>query len=473
MKKYFKKSLAVFMAMLMLLSVVGVSAFAATYTLQYLPGRYCTQTGPDPVSVEGGSTVTLLGATFTREGYEQTGWSTSAAGSRKNYELGGSLKITKNTKLYPYWEAAKIKVTFAPGANGVGAAVVEDVASGKTTRFPGAIFTREDYVLVGWSSVDGGELEYAINTTTPTITEPVTYYPVWEKCDYSVKTNISNAKFGSVCVGYAAPEKETLVITNIGNMTLTYTLPSTPNYNITVEEGSLTLGAGKSVTIAIVPVADLAIGDYSESLVFDCDYDGSDVTVAVSFSVKDHSFTKYVSNNDATYTSDGTKTAYCSNGCGAEDTVVDEGSMKIYSADNNDAIGLAKEYIYHRTVRFTAYGSGMDAQGEINTRFVPTSWYVSEEFNGEFTGNQFENGYDVTFTHTVFGNYTLTINYVEEEYNEETGEWVATGVTDEKTFDYVVGTNEYEEQEIVRPNTILSIIFGLFAKLLSLLGLGG
>ena len=68
---------------------------------------------------------------------------------------------------------------------------------------------------------------------------------------------------------------------------------------------------------------------------------------------------------------------------------------------------------------------------------------------------------------------TLTINYVEEEYNEETGEWVATGVTDEKTFDYVVGTNEYEEQEIVRPNTILSIIFGLFAKLLSLLGLGG
>ena len=33
MKKYFKKSLAVFMAMLMLLSVVGVSAMAADYAV--------------------------------------------------------------------------------------------------------------------------------------------------------------------------------------------------------------------------------------------------------------------------------------------------------------------------------------------------------------------------------------------------------------------------------------------------------
>ena len=473
MKKNFKKSLAVLMSVLMLLSVVSVSAFAAEVKLEYLPGRYSTDTAPAAIMVEKNSTVTLLGAIFTREGYEQTGWSTSSSGSRKNYELGDSFKITKNTKLYPYWEAAKIKVTFAPGANGVGAAVVEEVASGKTTKFPGAIFTREDHVLVGWSSVDGGEVEYAINATTPTITEPVTYYPVWEKCDYSVKASISNADFGSSCVEYTSTKSQELVIKNIGNMTLTYTLPSSSNFDISVKSGSLTLGAGESVTIEIANILGLGSGTYEDTLVFDCDYDGSDVTVAASFKVKEHAFTKYESNNNASYIANGTKTAFCSNGCGASDTIEDEGSMKIYSADNNDAVGLAKEYIYHRTVRFTAFGSGMDAEGEINTRFVPTSWYVSEEFNGEFTGNQFEDGYNVTFTHTIFGNYTLTINYVEEEYNEETGEWVATGVTDEKTFDYVVGTNAHEEQEIVRPNTILSIIFGLFAKLLSLLGLGG
>ncbi len=473
MKKYFKKSLAVFMAMLMLLSVVGVSAFAATYKLQYLPGRYSTETGPDAINVEGGTTVTLLGAIFTREGYEQTGWSTSSSGSRKNYELGASLKITKNTKLYPYWEAAKVKVTFAPGANGVGAAVVEEIASGKTTRFPGAIFTREDYVMVGWSSVDGGELEYAFNALTPAITEAVTFYPVWEKCDYTVNASASSINLGVECIHYTSVSGKELVITNKGNMTLTYTLPSNPDFDISVKSGSLTLGPGEAVTIEIAPAMDLAVDVYAADLVFDCDYDVSDVTVSVRFTVQNHSFTKYTSNGDATYSADGTKTAYCTNGCGTSSTITDEGSMKIYSADNNAAVGLEKEYIFHRTVRFTAFGSGMDAEGEINTRFVPVSWYVTEEFNGEFTGNKYEDGYKVNFTHTVFGNYTLTINYVEEEYNEETGEWVATGVTDEKTFDYVVGANEHEEQEIVRPNTILSIIFGLFAKLLALLGLGG
>lgn len=41
-----------------------------------------------------------------------------------------------------------------------------------------------------------------------------------------------------------------------------------------------------------------------------------------------HSFTTYTSNNDATCTADGTKTAICTNGCGATDTVADTGSAK-------------------------------------------------------------------------------------------------------------------------------------------------
>lgn len=39
-----------------------------------------------------------------------------------------------------------------------------------------------------------------------------------------------------------------------------------------------------------------------------------------------HSFTSYVSNGDAACTADGTETASCDNGCGAEDTRVEEGS---------------------------------------------------------------------------------------------------------------------------------------------------
>ena len=45
-----------------------------------------------------------------------------------------------------------------------------------------------------------------------------------------------------------------------------------------------------------------------------------------------HSFWEYVSNNDATYESDGTKTAVCSR-CGEKDTIVDEGSKLVKEPD--------------------------------------------------------------------------------------------------------------------------------------------
>ena len=43
----------------------------------------------------------------------------------------------------------------------------------------------------------------------------------------------------------------------------------------------------------------------------------------------EHEFTNYVSDNNATYESDGTKTAYCDRGCGATDTVIDTGSKLV------------------------------------------------------------------------------------------------------------------------------------------------
>ncbi|MBR5516326.1 MAG: leucine-rich repeat protein [Clostridia bacterium] len=42
---------------------------------------------------------------------------------------------------------------------------------------------------------------------------------------------------------------------------------------------------------------------------------------------KNHSFTNYVSDNNATCVTDGTKTAYCDCGCGATDTVIEENTM--------------------------------------------------------------------------------------------------------------------------------------------------
>ena len=58
-----------------------------------------------------------------------------------------------------------------------------------------------------------------------------------------------------------------------------------------------------------------------------------------------HSFTNYQSNGDATCTANGTKTAVCDNGCGAEDTVTDTGSMLQHSFENGVCGGCGeKEY---------------------------------------------------------------------------------------------------------------------------------
>lgn len=471
MKKNFKKSLAVFMVALMLLSVFSVSVFAASYTIKFAAGNNGTAISgdPDPITVDGKVNITLPGLSYTREGYVQAGWSNVRAGNRKVGDLNGTYKVTKSLSLYPYWEAVKYTVTFAPGAYGVGTATESEAAYNTRVTAPGEIFTREGYFMVGWSTVDGGEKELDVTGRSEAITGDTTFYPVWEKCDYTVSADVSSMNFGSICVDYVTPAAQNVTITNEGNVTLNFTLPSVEGYKIVKKSGNLALTAGSSLVVSIQPEAGLASGNYASQALFVCDYADSSVSVDLMFIVNEHSYDKYFSNNDATYDADGTKSATCSNGCGLTDTIIDEGSMKVYSADNNTADGLLKEYLYHKTVRFTAYGSGMDnvqADGSIaegTRRYLPVSWYVNDEFNGEFADDNF----DVNFVHTSFGDYTLTINYVEQYY--ENGEWIATGVEDEKTFDYYVGPSAKEEQEVIRPNMITSIIFGLFAKLLQLL----
>ncbi|MCD7823459.1 MAG: hypothetical protein LUG86_05515 [Oscillospiraceae bacterium] len=57
-----------------------------------------------------------------------------------------------------------------------------------------------------------------------------------------------------------------------------------------------------------------------------CSVCGEDETVTDEGTALGHSFTNYVSNNDATCTSDGTMTAECDNGCGKTDTITEEGT---------------------------------------------------------------------------------------------------------------------------------------------------
>ena len=75
---------------------------ANTYTITYNGGA--NGTGSIAAGVKTyGVDFTLSSSTFTREGYTQTGWSTSDGGA-KAYELGGTYTGNAALTLYPYWE---------------------------------------------------------------------------------------------------------------------------------------------------------------------------------------------------------------------------------------------------------------------------------------------------------------------------------------------------------------------------------
>lgn len=444
------------------------------YNFTYAPGQYANETESIVEEASYGATKALRGITFTRKDYIQIGWSLVDGGPMV-YELNGVSDIIEgDVVLFPYW-AQMYEIKFVPGQYGEGEeeSVLVEAGSTFTTKYD--IFTREGYHQLGWSLEEGGVKIYDLLQSQITANEDMVLYPYWVKDNYEIEVSVKNIYFDDVCEDYIVPDSQEITVTNTGNVTANLVISDMVNFDVAIS-GNLSMKAGASVTIKLRPKAGFSMGDYSETLTFTISEDVSIVkNIIVVFTVSDHVFGIYKPNNDASYVADGTKTAECVKGCGTKDTIADPGSMKVYSADNNDAVGLASSYIHHRTVRFTAYGSGMDAveSDNLTKRFRPVSWYVDDEFNGEFTDNKFENGYDVTFTHTIFGKYTLIINYVEEEFDAATGEWVATDVTDTKTFEYSVGTTAEEEQEIVRPNTILNIIFGLFAELLKLLGIGG
>ena len=73
------------------------------YTISYRPGAHIS--GKDFTQVKSaGEPVTLRGETYTRSGFTQTGWSTSASGNSCNFGLNDEYWNDENITLYPYWE---------------------------------------------------------------------------------------------------------------------------------------------------------------------------------------------------------------------------------------------------------------------------------------------------------------------------------------------------------------------------------
>ena len=83
-------------------------------------------------------------------------------------------------------QTATYPVTYAPGANGTGDSKTVNKEHDKALELQGALFTRLGYTQVGWSKVDGGEMDYSLNAIYEQ-NEALTLYPVWEeRSDYTI-----------------------------------------------------------------------------------------------------------------------------------------------------------------------------------------------------------------------------------------------------------------------------------------------
>lgn len=97
-----------------------------------------------------------------------------------------------------------------------------------------------------------------------------------------------------------------------------------------------------------------------------------------------HVFENYTSNNDATYTADGTETAKCSN-CDVTDTRTAEGSMLTYTYTDMDATMYAQKTVNVRSLPNTdgeKLGSlSTNDEVKVTGQCAETSWYRIE-YNG-------------------------------------------------------------------------------------------
>ncbi len=514
MKKSFKKLMSLMLVSVLLISVFSITVSAAQYTVT-LSGGQRTVNGITVYATFTEELQNLVGDVYTLDGVEYTldrenvavtfktnnsgkyylpdpskffvlpghttsndTWTNGPKTTSGNNKVGRQFTVSNNNKNYgPKYTADKLTVNFFPGANGTGTTVTNNTYTyGRKITLQGAIFTRPGYVQIGWALTDGAATpEFEINQANYVVTGNVDFYPVWQQVKLGVAYDVSTMAFGSLCVGYIAPDAKTVTITNEGNADITLTLPTSTAYNITTTD-SLTLAAnGGQLVVTIQPKDGLAAGVYAEDLAFSFNFSELDFVVTAKFMVNNHMFIKYSYNNDATYEANGTESAICFNGCGAGDTREAEGTQKFYSADYNVADGLLPEYLYHKTVNFVAFGSGMDNKADVlKKRFRPTEWSVNDgvhsgKFAEECTTYN-EADYTVKYDHKDFGQFELTIKYVEEE--KQNGEWVKTGIEDTKTFKYSIGPSAEDEKEILMPNMIVKIIFGLFGYLFDLIGSG-
>ena len=304
--------------------------------------------------------------------------------------------------------------------------------------------------------------------------------------------------FATAKNGYSAVDAKTITYTNNGNIPETVIMPVSQrgNYEITTED-SLTLapnGEGR-ITFSVRPKAGLAVGSYTEtikvatesgfeattpiSVAFQVIKDTASLTkiqqpsavsglpngtkksasslklpsavviettagnmkAAVSWNVKGASYRQSATDEQNFSVSgtltlpDGVDNDNNLNLATSIDVNVKAYSPKIASAENNTITGIDYNGVYttQSKISFTAVGAGMDntSPRKGDTRYEPKSWTVLNNTLGWDAAP-----YTASFGLAKSGDYTLKVNFEQQQYDGNS--WQPTNTTDTRQVSFSI-----------------------------------
>jgi len=147
------------------------------YTITYDGNGKTGGSVPSPYTGYGTMTLQDNTGDLVKANYYLSGWNTSPLGAEhgRHYDLGDQYDLTDSVTLYAEWK----QYTIIYDANEGTGSVPVQTGTGEVTLSDGKEFEREGYVLIGWTTTNGGTVEEYECGGIFDLTNDIVLHAVW------------------------------------------------------------------------------------------------------------------------------------------------------------------------------------------------------------------------------------------------------------------------------------------------------